>query len=113
MGLPLAFGRIIHSIQFLGTFTICGVVCLHTSVSFINDYWDYKRGIDTTTPRTKFSGGTGVLPEKLLTPKSVYFTGILFFNIRLYYRCIFRYCSWNCDSTDSLIRNSFYLFLFN
>ena len=58
--------------------TICGVVCLHTSVDLLNDYWDYKRGIDTTTTRTKFSGGTGVLPEKLLTPKSVYITGILF-----------------------------------
>ncbi|MDP9197219.1 MAG: prenyltransferase [Thermoproteota archaeon] len=58
--------------------TICGVVCLHTSVDLLNDYWDYKRGIDTITTRTKFSGGTGVLPEKLLTPKMVYVTGILF-----------------------------------
>src|SRR6476659_8086697 len=58
--------------------TVCGVVCLHTSVDLLNDYWDYKRGIDSATTRTKFSGGTGVLPENLLTPKAVYRAGVVF-----------------------------------
>ena len=35
---------------------------------YLNDYWDFKRGIDTKTTRTKMSGGTGVLPEGLLKP---------------------------------------------
>jgi 1,4-dihydroxy-2-naphthoate octaprenyltransferase len=43
----------------------------------LNDYWDYKRGIDTITRRTKFSGGTGVLPQNLLKPKSVYCAGVI------------------------------------
>jgi 1,4-dihydroxy-2-naphthoate octaprenyltransferase len=54
------------------------VVFLHASVDLLNDYWDYKRGIDSTTKRTKFSGGTGVLPEHLLTPRTVYIAGIIF-----------------------------------
>jgi 1,4-dihydroxy-2-naphthoate octaprenyltransferase len=54
------------------------VVFLHASVDLLNDYWDHKRGIDSTTRRTKFSGGTGVLPEHLLTPRSVYIAGIIF-----------------------------------
>ena len=58
--------------------TFAGVMALHASVDLLNDYWDYKRGIDTTTKRTKMSGGTGVLPEGLLKPKSVYRTGIIF-----------------------------------
>ncbi|CAE6498619.1 MAG: prenyltransferase [Candidatus Nitrosotenuis sp.] len=58
--------------------TMGGVVALHASVDLLNDYWDYKRGIDTATKRTKFSGGTGVLPEGLLKPSTVYRAGILF-----------------------------------
>ncbi len=55
-----------------------GVMALHASVDLLNDYWDFKRGIDTKTKRTKMSGGTGVLPEGLLKPTSVYRAGIAF-----------------------------------
>ena len=58
--------------------TFAGVIALHASVDLLNDYWDYKRGIDTVTKRTKMSGGTGVLPEGLLKPSSVYRAGIGF-----------------------------------
>ena len=58
--------------------TFAGVISLHASVDLLNDYWDFKRGIDTKTKRTKMSGGTGVLPEGLLKPKSVYIVGIAF-----------------------------------
>jgi 1,4-dihydroxy-2-naphthoate octaprenyltransferase len=51
---------------------------LHASVDLLNDYWDYKRGIDVATKRTKFSGGTGVLPENLLEPRTVYIAGLIF-----------------------------------
>jgi 1,4-dihydroxy-2-naphthoate octaprenyltransferase len=55
-----------------------GVMALHASVDLLNDFWDFKRGIDTKTKRTKMSGGTGVLPEGLLKPSSVYRAGITF-----------------------------------
>lgn len=58
--------------------TYVGVGFLHASVDLLNDYWDHRRGIDDATTRTKFSGGTGVLPEKLLTPKAVYAAGLIF-----------------------------------
>ena len=58
--------------------TFAGVMSLHASVDLLNDYWDFKRGIDTKTTRTKMSGGTGVLPEGLLKPSSVYRAGVLF-----------------------------------
>ena len=58
--------------------TYVGVVFLHASVDLLNDYWDYKRGIDIATKRTKFSGGTGVLPENLLAPRTVYIAGLVF-----------------------------------
>ncbi|MBT4455269.1 MAG: prenyltransferase [Candidatus Nitrosopelagicus sp.] len=63
---------------FQAVLTMAGVIALHASVDLLNDYWDFKRGIDTKTKRTPMSGGTGVLPEGLLKPKSVYNAGILF-----------------------------------
>lgn len=58
--------------------TFAGVIALHASVDLLNDYWDFKRRIDTETKRTKFSGGTGVLPERLLQPAEVYRAGMAF-----------------------------------
>ena len=58
--------------------TMCGVLALHASVDLLNDYWDFKREIDTTTHRTKMSGGSGVLPDGLLKPAQVYAAGIAF-----------------------------------
>ncbi len=58
--------------------TFAGVIALHASVDLLNDYWDFKRKIDTETKRTKFSGGTGVLPEGLLQPSEVYKAGLAF-----------------------------------
>jgi len=63
---------------FAAFLTFAGVMALHASVDLLNDYWDFKRGIDTVTKRTKMSGGTGVLPEGLLKPSSVYRAGIVF-----------------------------------
>jgi 1,4-dihydroxy-2-naphthoate polyprenyltransferase len=64
------------NLEFAGL-TLAGVVALHASVDLLNDYWDYKRNIDMETKRTKFSGGTGVLPEGLLNPSEVYRAGII------------------------------------
>ena len=78
LGLAISYwhtGRldVLHSV-----ITMAGVIALHASVDLLNDFWDYKRGIDTITKRTKFSGGTGVLPEGLLKPSQVYMAGIAF-----------------------------------
>jgi 1,4-dihydroxy-2-naphthoate polyprenyltransferase len=64
--------------------TYTGVIFLHASVDIFNDYWDYKRGIDTTTTRTAFSGGTGILPEKKLKPDTVYKAGLFCMLIGLF-----------------------------
>lgn len=57
--------------------TLIGVVCLHASVNVLNDYFDYKSGIDVATTPTPFSGGSRVLPEKLLSPNNVLIGGII------------------------------------
>jgi 1,4-dihydroxy-2-naphthoate polyprenyltransferase len=77
-GLTMSYWRTGQIDPFSGILTYVGVVFLHASVDLLNDYWDHRRGIDSTTTRTKFSGGTGVLPEKLLSPRAVYSAGIVF-----------------------------------
>ncbi|MFL6488954.1 MAG: prenyltransferase [Nitrososphaera sp.] len=77
-GLAIAYWKYSTIDLFYAVLTYIGVVFLHASVDLLNDYWDYKRGIDMATKRTKFSGGTGVLPENLLTPRTVYIAGIVF-----------------------------------
>ena len=78
VGLAISWWHI-QQLDFLyAIMTMSGVVALHASVDLLNDYWDFKRGIDTQTQRTKMSGGTGVLPEGLLRPNQVYRAGIFF-----------------------------------
>lgn len=78
VGLAISWWNFATIDIFYALLTLAGVVALHASVDLLNDYWDYKRGIDTQTKRTKMSGGTGVLPEGLLQPHQVYRAGIVF-----------------------------------
>ena len=77
-GVAIAFWKTGAITFSYGILTLAGVICLHISVDLLNDYWDYKRGIDKITKRTKFSGGTGVLTDNILNPRVVYGVGILF-----------------------------------
>ena len=76
LGLAIAWWQNQSLNIFDAALTFAGVIALHASVDLLNDYWDFKRGIDTQTKRTRFSGGTGVLPEGLLKPSSVYKAGL-------------------------------------
>jgi len=57
--------------------TLAGVVSLHASVNVLNDYFDYRNGIDLATTPTPFSGGSTMLPRKLMTPANVLTMGAL------------------------------------
>ena len=43
-------------------FALIGALSAHISVNSLNEYFDYKSGLDFKTKRTPFSGGSGVLP---------------------------------------------------
>ncbi|MBN1298830.1 MAG: prenyltransferase [Actinobacteria bacterium] len=53
-----------------------GIVLTHISVNTLNDYFDYKSGIDLKTEVTPFSGGSGMLKAGLLKPRHVLWLGI-------------------------------------
>ncbi len=56
-----------------------GLLLAHVSVNVLNDYFDYESGLDLNTSRTPFSGGSGILPAKVLRPKQVLWFGVLCF----------------------------------
>ena len=56
-----------------------GLLLAHISVNVLNDYFDYRSGIDLEVKRTPFSGGSGVLPAGLLKPRQVLWLGLASF----------------------------------
>ena len=52
-----------------------GLLLTHIAVNVLNDYFDFKSGIDLLTRRTPFSGGSGVLKAGLLTERQVFWIG--------------------------------------
>lgn len=56
-----------------------GLLLAHISVNVLNDYFDYRSGIDLATRRTPFSGGSGILPAAMLKPGQVLWLGLIAF----------------------------------
>jgi 1,4-dihydroxy-2-naphthoate octaprenyltransferase len=54
-----------------------GILLTHISVNTLNDYFDYRSGIDIVALRTPFSGGSGILPTGALKPGQVLWLGII------------------------------------
>ena len=54
-----------------------GLILTHMSVNTLNDYFDYKSGIDKVTNITPFSGGSGMIRAGRLTQREVMWVGIV------------------------------------
>ena len=53
-----------------------GLLLAHISVNVLNEYFDYRSGVDLKTKRTPFSGGSGALPSGLITPRQALWLGV-------------------------------------
>lgn len=49
---------------------LVGLVGVHVAVNALNEVGDFRSGLDLTTHRTPFSGGSGTLPAGDLSPKA-------------------------------------------
>ena len=58
---------------------LAGLLLCHISANVLNDYFDYRSGIDLETRRTPFSGGSGILPLHAMKPNQVFWFGIIAF----------------------------------
>jgi len=56
-----------------------GLLLTHISVDVLNEYFDYKSGVDLETERTPFSGGSGALPAGLISPRQALWLGSVSF----------------------------------
>jgi len=58
---------------------LLGLILIHISVNALNDYFDFKSGIDLVARRTPFSGGSGMIPAQKMKPCEVLCLGIVSF----------------------------------
>ena len=57
--------------------TFIGAIAAHISVNALNEYFDFKSGLDFKTMRTPFSGGSGTLPANAGAARSALTTGLV------------------------------------
>ena len=56
---------------------LLGALLAHISVNAMNEYFDFKSGLDLITTRTKFSGGSGSLPQSPEMASAVLLLGVI------------------------------------
>jgi 1,4-dihydroxy-2-naphthoate octaprenyltransferase len=57
--------------------TFIGGLAAHISVNALNEYADFKSGLDFKTPKTPFSGGSGTLPARPEMARTALLTGLI------------------------------------
>ena len=63
--------------ELLRTFLVfLGAVLAHAAVNLLNEYDDFRSGLDMITERTPFSGGSGALPEVPTAARRVLWAGL-------------------------------------
>lgn len=68
-----------------------GAVCAHISVNALNEYDDFKSGLDFNTRRTPFSGGSGTLPQRPDKAHVALITGMVTLSITAFIGIYFVY----------------------
>ena len=62
LGLSTSLHSLSSADTIVALLVLLGAVCAHISVNTLNEYHDFKSGLDIETSRTPFSGGRGALP---------------------------------------------------
>jgi 1,4-dihydroxy-2-naphthoate polyprenyltransferase len=62
---------------------LLGLILCHMSVNILNDYSDFRSGVDLKTPRTPFNGGSGLLPAGVLTASQALRYGLVCFALAI------------------------------
>ena len=62
---------------------LAGALSAHASVNLLNEYFDFRSGLDLLTRRTPFSGGRGALPADPDGASAVMMAGVAMLAISL------------------------------
>ena len=77
LGLSVAIANQIKVDMYLLALTLLAAVLAHISVNTLNEYSDFKTGLDFKTKRTQFSGGSGALPQNPEMAMTVLSVGVV------------------------------------
>jgi 1,4-dihydroxy-2-naphthoate octaprenyltransferase len=77
LGSAIAWGSGYRIEPFLAVLTILGAVAIHAATNLLQDYFDFKGGLD----RAGTQGGSGVLVSGLLTPRALLVASIVSYAI--------------------------------
>lgn len=76
LGWSIAIANQAHIEVHLLVLSLLAAMFAHISVNALNEYYDFKSGLDLNTKKTPFSGGSGALPERPEMANSVLTVGI-------------------------------------
>ena len=77
LGVATAAGRTVELHPLHVALVFLGAITAHVSVNALNEYFDYRSGLDARTERTPFSGGSGTLPAKPSLAGQALWTGLV------------------------------------
>jgi len=63
LGVSIVVSNQVNISLLLLSLVMLGALLAHVSVNMLNEYFDFKSGLDFATIKTQFSGGSGALPE--------------------------------------------------
>ncbi|MCX7555127.1 prenyltransferase [Marinicella sp. S1101] len=76
LGSSLAFAEQANLDSWRLFFVLLGAMSAHISVNTLNEYFDFRSGLDLQTHRTPFSGGSGGIPSNPKSHKMVLLVGV-------------------------------------
>ena len=77
LGLSLSLSTASYINWFDFWLIMAGATLAHIAANTLNEYADFKSGLDLQTIKTPFSGGTGALPENPTAANSVLIAGLI------------------------------------
>lgn len=76
IGLAAAHASGVQLSIFTALLLVIGSIFAYVSVNVIDDYFDFRSGIDSETVKTRFSGGSALIVKRRITPKGALSLGI-------------------------------------
>jgi len=89
LGASVAFSTQKEVSIFLLLLSLTGALLAHISVNTLNEYFDFKSGLDLITKKTPFSGGSGALPRHPEASRLVIIVGIASLILTCFIGCFF------------------------
>ena len=77
LGMSAALANNAHINSLLLALALFGGLLAHISVNTLNEYLDFKSGLDLVTSKTPFSGGSGALPDNPEMAATVFRIGVI------------------------------------